>query len=163
MLARLPDRRVPRRYVLMAGCKDCAADGITTTRAAPHPGPRCTSHHRAVRRARSARAHDLRVEKFYGITAADYDLLYDSQNGVCFICRRARGLSKRLSVDHDHGKGCGHLPEVGCRYCVRALLCSTCNRVVVGRYDAPALARAITVLLYPPAQQVLNPTREDNG
>lgn len=138
-------------------CKDCVADGVTTKRAAPHPGPRCVTHHRAVRKVRKGRAHELRVEKVYGITGDEYQEIYDSQDGSCFVCQKAKGISKKLAVDHEHDKdGCDHEPDVGCRNCVRCLACTTCNRIILGRYDVDALARAITVLVNPPAQKVLN-------
>jgi len=138
-------------------CKDCAAEGVSTRRPTPHPGPRCTTHHRAVRRARKVRAHELHVENVYGITGNEYRELYDDQGGTCFVCQRAKGLSKKLAVDHEHNKpGCDHEPDVGCRNCVRCLACTTCNQVILGRYDVDALVRAITVLINPPAQRILN-------
>jgi hypothetical protein len=137
-------------------CKDCIAEGIATARPAPYPGPRCTTHHRVARRVRSARAHELRIEKGYGITAAEYWAIYESQDGRCYVCRRASGRTKRLAVDHDHHKeGCLHAPDVGCPNCVRCLACGPCNRELLGRYDVAALRRAITVLTDPPAQAVL--------
>lgn len=127
-------------------CRDCKAEGITTLRPTPYAGPRCTTHHRERRKAVSARAHGLRVEKVYGITEEDYWTLYEAQGGKCYVCQRSTGKAKRLAVDHDHNTG-----EIRC------LACSTCNFVVLGRYDAQALARAIMVLETLPAQQVLNP------
>ena len=140
----------------MSECKDCVAQGITTRRPTPHPGPRCATHWRAVTKQRKQIAHHRHVEKTYGITSEEYALLFDGQGGLCFICKRSRGLSRRLAVDHDHNKGCGHDPKVGCRQCVRALLCQQCNTVVVGRYDEDALLRAVDVLRNPPAQRILN-------
>lgn len=128
-------------------CKDCVAEGITTNRPAPHPGPRCETHRRAQRKSTRTRAHELGIAK-YGITQAEYDALKASQGGACFICGRAKGVSRNLAVDHDHALGFG-------RHSVRALCCSTCNRVVLGRYDVEALGRAIEVLTDPPAQKFL--------
>lgn len=128
-------------------CKDCIAEGVTTNRPAPHPGPRCQTHHRARRKATRSAAHDRTVAK-YGITGEEYAALKASQGGACFICGRAKGVSKNLAVDHDHALGYG-------RHSVRALLCTTCNRVVLGRYDVAALHRAIEVLVDPPAQKFL--------
>ena len=138
----------------MATCKDCKRDGITSARPAPHPGPRCVTHHRAEKKRRSARAHALRTEATYRITGEEYQALYASQGGRCYICERATGKTKRLAVDHDHHKGCGHDPKTGCRNCVRALLCGPCNQML-GTMSPKSLARAITVLVHPPAQAVL--------
>ena len=123
-------------------CKDC----IHPTRPAPHPGPRCATHHRAIVKARQSAAHAHRIEIRYGITESDYRAIYEAQGGTCFICQRATGKTKRLAVDHNHKTG-----EV------RGLLCGPCNRGVIGhlRDDTDALRRAITYLAEQPAQAIL--------
>lgn len=109
----------------MAICKDCYPDGPDpwtqkkNYRPAPHPGPRCATHHRSKRRAQREAARALRLLKTYGITLEQYDALYAAQGGVCFICQRATGKSKKLAVDHDHATGY-----------VRGLLCSVCNNTL---------------------------------
>lgn len=138
-------------------CKDCVAEGVSTLRPTPYAGPRCKTHHLARRRAVSARRHESHIEATYGITGEEYARLYLAQGGRCFVCQRASGAAKRLAVDHDHTLGCGHDPKVGCRNCIRALCCGPCNNVVLGRYGVEALARAIQVIIDPPAQKVLNP------
>lgn len=145
-----------RRAAVDRPCKDCTAQGITTTRPAPHPGPRCATHHRTAKQARAARAHGRRIQHGYGITATEYWAIHASQGGVCYVCRRATGRTKRLAVDHDHHKpGCAHPPDVGCPNCIRCLACGPCNRDLLGRYDVAALRRAIEVLTDPPAQKTL--------
>ena len=145
-------------------CRDCVTQGVTALRPTPHPGPRCSTHHRERRRAVSARSHGNRIEKVYGITPEQYWAIYAAQDGRCAICQRGMGKSKRLAVDHDHTRGCGHDPKHACPQCVRGLLDNTCNAIVVGRYDIQALARAIHYLVDPPAQKVLNPHHEEaNG
>lgn len=143
-------------------CKDCVTEGITdkpgtrSLRPASYPGPRCATHWRLARKARSARSHELRIEKTYGITSAEYWAIYASQGGRCYVCQKASGKAKRLAVDHQHDKpGCDHPPDVGCPNCIRCLACGPCNERLLGRYDVGALARAITVLTNPPAQAVL--------
>lgn len=96
----------------------------------------------------------------YGITPAEYRLLYIAQQGRCAICRKARGIhpddprgagTRRLGVDHNHALG-------PCREAVRGLLCSggpsTCNRII-GWLDRYALQRAADYLVKAPAQVVL--------
>ena len=80
----------------------------------------------------SAIHHAARIEKVYGITAADYDELLKLQGGKCAICRR-RPKSKRLAVDHSHKTG-----EV------RGLLCSRCNHDLMGAaWDSGNMAAAL--------------------
>lgn len=137
-------------------CKDCRAEGVTTLRPAPYPGPRCKTHHLAVTKARRLAAHGKRVEANFGITPLEYWAIYQHQGGVCFICRHATGKTKRLAVDHDHRLAAehGHDPAMGCQRCVRALLCGPCNQTV-GRLGIEALSRAIEVLANPPARKWL--------
>lgn len=120
-------------------CKDCEPG---TTRPAPHPGPRCATHHRAVKKARSAASHERSVASKYNLPPGDYDRLYEAQGGLCALCRRASGATKRLAVDHDHVTG-----EVF------GLLCSLCNYYVLGRASRREIAyfqRAIEYLKDPP-------------
>jgi hypothetical protein len=64
------------------------------------------------------RERELKLLKNYGITLENYDILLESQKGVCAICFTNKpGNKKRFSVDHDHKTGK-----------VRGLLCDKCNR-----------------------------------
>lgn len=144
----------------MRTCKDCRAEGITTSRPAPFSGPRCATHHRAVVSRRKARAHERRTEATFGITGEQYWALYEFQGGRCYICQWARGTTKRLAVDHDHKKcGDNHPADQGCPRCVRALLCGPCNQMI-GRLGVEALQRAVIVLTDPPAAAVLGVSLE---
>lgn len=117
-------------------CKDCASETYPTVarkhRPAPHPGPRCTTHHNAKKRADRLRAKQRHVTRTYELTPEEYDELYEFQGGRCALCRTARGVTKRLAVDHDHHQAMldGHDPAKGCRNCVRGLVCSNCNDVL---------------------------------
>ncbi|WP_029090086.1 endonuclease VII domain-containing protein [Brevibacterium album] len=127
-------------------CKDCAAEGITTARPAPHPGPRCASHHRQVRAERKDRAWEQRLIATYGITAEEYWAIYEAQGGRCYICRRATGKVRKLAVDHDHQSGL-----------VRGLLDKSCNRNILGhsRDDIEFFERCIAYLQDPPARAII--------
>lgn len=127
-------------------CKDCAADGITSKRKAPHPGPRCVTHHRARRSSTRDTAWERRLIATYGITAAEYFDILKYQGGRCAICQRATGIRKRLSVDHDHASGV-----------VRGICCGPCNRDVLGhlRDDPEAFLRGFNYLKSPPAVAVI--------
>jgi hypothetical protein len=58
----------------------------------------------AIARQASANAHAKALERRYGITREDYWNLYQYQGGVCYICQRATGKTRRLTVDHDLGQ-----------------------------------------------------------
>ena len=61
-----------------------------------------------------------RLERVYGITMEDYNMLFDAQDGCCALCdTHATELSKRLLVDHCHESG-----EI------RGLLCTRCNSAI---------------------------------
>lgn len=106
-------------------CKDCANDVMLgyvkklPKRQANDPGPRCRTHHRVALRARKAAAHEKRVTSTYELKEGEYAQLYSFQRGLCALCRRATGASRRLSVDHNHATG-----EV------RGLLCRPCNTLL---------------------------------
>ena len=134
-------------------CKECGPD---VNRPAPHPGPRCVTHHRAAVKARRAVAHEARVQKVYGLAPGAYAALYAAQGGRCAICQRSTGQRKRLAVDHDHRCCPG---PVSCGRCVRGLLCGPCNRDVIGRLGPEALSRAYWYLVDPPAQRVVPPAQ----
>lgn len=135
-------------------CVDCEREGITSKRKTPHPGPRCASHHRAVRGERRNRSHAKRIEEVYSITIEQYWAIYEAQGGKCALCRRATGARKRLSVDHDHS--CCNGPT-SCGKCVRSLLCSPCNKYLGHMRDDPEYARrVIDYLEYPPGRRVLD-------
>lgn len=52
------------------------------------------------------------------------------QGGDCAICRQP--LPPVPFVDHDHRLAASHPHgvNVGCRYCVRGLLCNACNSLL---------------------------------
>ena len=126
-------------------CKDCIADfAITSVRPAPHPGPRCKTHWLRRRKETRAKAHASHVQKTYGLGEHDYGKLYEAQGGVCAICQRATGATRKLSVDHDHSCCSG---GVSCGYCVRGLLCRPCNDMLGHARDSwEFFARAIRYL-----------------
>jgi hypothetical protein len=71
------------------------------------------------------------------------------QNGGCFICIRAKGVRRKLSVDHDHeqARRDGHEHDKGCTNCIRGLLCQPCNKMLAHvRDEAEAFERAADYL-----------------
>jgi hypothetical protein len=96
------------------------------------------------------------VQATYGLLPGDYERLYIGQGQRCWICQRATGATRKLSVDHDHRKGCAHEPSRACRACVRGLLCRRCNDLLGHvRDDTDTLYRALWYLANPPARSIL--------
>jgi len=116
-------------------------------------GGRCASHWRVEKIRRKAAAHEKRVQKVYGLPAGGYERLYRFQGGVCAICRRATGASRKLSVDHDHKTGR-----------VRGLLCRPCNDLLGHiRDDVQTAQRVVRYLESPPAPAAgLDTVHEEN-
>ncbi len=81
-------------------------------------------------KANTDKVTDGELRKRYGITLADYNRMYEEQDGLCAICRReearvdhrSRKVS-RFAVDHDHETSA-----------VRGLLCHRCNNGL-GTFD----------------------------
>ena len=137
-------------------CKDCIAEGIRTNRPAPYAGPRCKTHHLARRRLLREKAWARHLWSTYHITPEQYDAIYKAQGGRCYGCRRATGTGrKKLSVDHDHSCCPG---PISCGKCVRGLLCTPCNKGVLGhlRDEVAAFERFIEYLKNPPARGIIN-------
>lgn len=74
-----------------------------------------------------SKAYDIRLRCRYGITEDEYWAIWESQDGLCAICREECKTGQRLSVDHDHGTER-----------VRGLLCRACN-FRLGMIEKPGL------------------------
>ena len=89
----------------------------------------------------SISARDRRLRRLYGITQQQYTELLHKQHDVCAICSRPPSAQRSLAVDHDH-----HTRKT------RGLLCTYCNRYVIGRHtDWRLLLAASRYLQHPPA------------
>lgn len=136
-------------------CKDC---GSYTRKLIP-PGPRCASCQRERKRAVSTAAHARRALAVYSLPPGTYDAIKEAQNGVCALCQRARGVKRRLAIDHDHSCCSG---KESCGLCVRGLLCGSCNDVLATALDDPNyFVRAIMYLNDPPARKVVHARLSD--
>lgn len=147
-------------------CKDCVKEfGVESVRGAvffppahhrprpaPHPGPRCATHWRQVKKQRKGTQHDRYLERTYSMTGDEYRELVAFQGGVCYICRRANGATRKLSVDHDHAC-CPETPT--CGKCTRGAVCRPCNDLLGHlRDDVDAAMRVAAYLLAPPMRQL---------
>lgn len=73
---------------------------------------------------------DYELKRKFGITLEEYEELFDTQGGVCFICGQPCSSGRSLAVDHDHSTGK-----------VRGLLCGACNTGIGKLQDDPELLR----------------------
>lgn len=131
------------REWVAAGCQGNSppVPGRTPRAIVKNSGGRCTSHWRVERQRRKDAEHEKRVQKVYGLPPGGYQKLYEFQGGLCAICRRANGHSRKLSVDHDHKTGKA-----------RGLLCRPCNDLLGHiRDDRHTADRIVRYLLTPPA------------
>ena len=75
------------------------------------------------------RGHLMRT---YGLTLEQYEVLVESQDGLCYICHGPpNGRVKKLVVDHDHETKR-----------LRKLLCDACNRALGFMKESPERLRA---------------------
>ena len=89
----------------------------------------CKSCERKKGRARETpeQKRDYALRTKYGITLAQYEQMYEEQQGECYICSSD---DSKLFVDHCHETGQ-----------VRGLLCHHCNLVLGHAFDNPSLLR----------------------
>lgn len=78
---------------------------------------------------------DRNLQRNYGISLGDYQDMWETQNGLCKICKNPetatyKGTLKFLVVDHCHTSG-----EI------RGLLCNNCNRAIGMLKDNPEVLR----------------------
>jgi hypothetical protein len=90
---------------------------------------------------------NAKIKYRYGITAGQYDGLYEQQDGRCYFCgfaetvrHHATSEVMRLGVDHDHACDQGHDEKRGCLFCVRGLACYNCN-IFIERAERSAILR----------------------
>lgn len=123
-------------------------------RPAPHPGPRCTTDHRAKVKQSKKRAHENRVQQNFGLPPGMYDALLEFQGGTCAILYcRAQGKKRALAVDHDHSCCPG---PVSCGKCVRGLLCQRHNLAIGYDADKPEVFESMAdYIRHPPYERLL--------
>lgn len=82
------------------------------------------------------RVRDSTLQRRYGISAEEYEKLFERQNGVCAICEESCKTGRNLAIDHNHSTGK-----------VRGLLCVKCNRAL-GYFqdDRKMLSKAVKYL-----------------
>jgi Recombination endonuclease VII len=81
--------------------------------------------------------------------AADFrrkgkDVLYEQQNGRCYLCggELLLDVTRAVQLDHDHSC-CPGPAQTSCGLCRRGLACKRCNRLIGMVQDNPDLLRRI--------------------
>lgn len=83
------------------------------------------AHHKNLR--------ETNLKRSFGISLADYNKMFQEQNGLCLGCYRHQSqLEITLNVDHNHETGI-----------VRGLLCQNCNLVLGQAQDNPEILRRL--------------------
>lgn len=76
------------------------------------------------------------IKRRYGLTKDQFQMMLQSQGGVCAICVQSCQTKDHLSVDHDHRTGQ-----------VRGLLCHRCNTLLGKSEDNPTILREAALYL----------------
>jgi len=76
----------------------------------------------------------------HGLYPEDRDVMWDAQDGRCYLCGGELERGRRSHVEHDHSC-CGK--DRSCPVCRRGLACWECNFVVGYARDDPARLRRI--------------------
>ena len=81
-------------------------------------------------------SRDKRLQRTYGTTNQDYEMLLKQQSGCCALCgaEQPGGNNKHFDIDHDHETGV-----------VRGLLCSYCNYRLVGAVEQRLKKQGVSV------------------
>jgi Recombination endonuclease VII len=143
-------------------CKQADGDPAHAKRPTTRSGPRspwlCATCRRAKTAATKLNRRAAHVERTYGLSAEDVELIRSTMpvnvdgKRVCPGCLRATGERKALATDHDHAlERAGH----PIRETVRGFLCGPCNQVI-GRFSPAALRRLANYVEDPPAPKVLD-------
>lgn len=115
-----------------SSCKECVKKStVESARRRRHSDPEKTrekDRNYRLKNARNCRSNSLKYR--FGITADDYDVMYDKQQGCCAICGihssdYTNKTKLRLHVDHCHTTGM-----------IRGLLCNSCNTSLGGFKDS---------------------------
>lgn len=96
------------------------------------PGVAERARQRSTKHYRQGRGRLLYLERTYGISDIDYDLMKQKQGGRCALCQR----EIELVVDHCHETGR-----------VRGLLCNCCNRALGQLGDSLASIKRVAEYL----------------
>jgi hypothetical protein len=131
-------------------CKDCCSQNAARWRNNNRERVRAHDRARSIERSKDADYREwqrlYRLLTKYRLTAEDFEMLWDYQDGRCAGCGGEFGRGKEgLHVDHDHATGQ-----------VRGLLCAPCNTAIGLCRDSGVRLRQLAAYLeVPPAPLLL--------
>jgi hypothetical protein len=112
-----------------------------------------------MRYAASPRKRDGIKFRRHGMTAGEWDTLYDEQQGCCYLCGGDLGDNlKHIHIDHDH-RCCP--PTRSCSKCRRGLACNRCNVIAGWAHDDAGYLRIIAASLEAAVNAVTERLREE--
>lgn len=117
-------------------CKSCHLEYGRQRYADPESYRRRQMNREEYARRRKASGRKWYLKYTYSLTEEEYQKLYDTNNGKCWICNKS--VNYYLHVDHDHSCCSG---EKSCGECVRGLLCHSCNSLLGHAKDNPEILR----------------------
>lgn len=115
----------------LSQCKECVKKSVKEC--AERNSEKRKTYRKEYWKNNRVRLRNYRLLKVYGISQEAYEEIYQSQSGLCAICKKPFDV---LAVDHCHETGQ-----------VRGLLCTFCNTALGGFFDSIlALESAIDYL-----------------
>lgn len=78
----------------------------------------------------------------HGLPPKVVSAMLHRQGGLCGICLAPLGPTYSIDHDHEQARLDGHDEHVGCRNCVRGLVCAACNSMLGFARDDPRTLRA---------------------
>lgn len=97
---------------------------------------RLVEQSRAYTKAHPEMRKLAKVKMTHGLTAAQYQAMLASQQGVCAVCRLPFPSPKKTHVDHCHISGK-----------IRGILCHYCNTALGSLGDSPERCEAAAIYL----------------
>lgn len=77
-----------------------------------------------------------RLLKVYGLSKEDRDILFESQENKCAICKSNTSGKPGFSIDHNHKTGS-----------IRGILCNTCNLILGQLNDDTSILESMLLYL----------------
>jgi hypothetical protein len=88
------------------------------------------AYYHAHKKERAVKRWTYHVQSKYKLSKTDFETMFNNQNNVCAICKKANWNGKKPFIDHDHKSGK-----------VRGILCHSCNIAMGLLKENPSIMR----------------------